>query len=154
MKYNFKIMTQEQAEDIAHNWHYEGEHSFYDIEADQEDLVEFLDPETRGDSTFVVIKNDEMIGFFSFCKVDYYTVDIGLGMRPNLTGNGNGLEFLMAGLAFVQEEYSPENITLSVATFNERAIKVYKKAGFEAVGTFVQETNGSKFEFLKMSYRC
>ena len=37
-------MTQEQAEEIAFNWHYDAEYSFYDMEADKEDLVEFLDP--------------------------------------------------------------------------------------------------------------
>ncbi|MGF2715207.1 GNAT family N-acetyltransferase, partial [Bacillus cereus] len=50
--------------------------------------------------------------------------------------------------------YKCDYITLSVAAFNERAIKVYKKAGFEAVGTFIQKTNGSCFEFLKMNYIC
>ena len=28
MTYKFEIMAQEQAEDIAHNWHYDGEYSF------------------------------------------------------------------------------------------------------------------------------
>lgn len=37
-------MTQTQAEDIASNWHYNDEYSFYDMDADEEDLVEFLDP--------------------------------------------------------------------------------------------------------------
>ena len=31
---------------------------------------------------------------------------------------------------------------------------MYKRAGFEAVGTFIQKTNGSCFEFLKMNYIC
>lgn len=65
MTYKFEIMTQEQAKDIAHNGHYDGEYSFYDIEANEEDLAEFLDPETRGNSMFAVLKEDEIIGFFS-----------------------------------------------------------------------------------------
>ena len=31
---------------------------------------------------------------------------------------------------------------------------MYKRAGFEVVGTFIQKTNGSCFEFLKMNYIC
>ncbi|MFD3446059.1 GNAT family N-acetyltransferase [Microbacteriaceae bacterium 4G12] len=152
MDFTFKVMTQDEAREIAYNWHYEGEYSFYDMEADMEDLEEFLNDEMRGDATFVVRENDRVVGFFSFHKIDNQTVDIGLGMRPDITGSGLGLKFVKAGLAFSKEKYQPKYLTLSVATFNKRAIKVYKKAGFEAVGTFVQKTNGSCFEFLKMMY--
>ncbi|GGB46182.1 hypothetical protein GCM10011409_24690 [Lentibacillus populi] len=62
--------------------------------------------------------------------------------------------FLVEGLEFANHRYSPEKITLSVATFNQRAIKAYEKTGFKPIGTFMQETNGSKYEFLKMVYEC
>ncbi|WP_342429695.1 GNAT family N-acetyltransferase [Neobacillus sp. FSL H8-0543] len=150
MGYKFKIMKQEQAEEIAYKWHYDGKYSFYDMESDKEDLVEFLDPEKRGHSYFVVINEKEVIGFFSFNKVANNTIDIGLGLRPDLTGSGNGLEFLKAGLEFAKAKYKPEKTTLSVATFNQRAIKIYRKIGFEELETFIQDTNGSSFEFLKM----
>ena len=145
-------MTQEQAEVIAYNWHYDGEYSFYDMEADREDLAKFIDPEVRGNSKFSVIKNDELIGFFSLNQVADKTIDIGLGMRPDLTGRSKGFGFLKAGIEFVRNEYQPELITLSVAAFNKRAIKVYRKIGFEEIDTYQQETNGSKYEFLKMVY--
>jgi len=152
MEYKFEEMTQVQAEDIAFNWHYNGEFSFYDMESDKEDLVEFLDPNKRGNSNFVVMNGTEVIGFFSFNKVTHNTIDVGLGMRPDLTGNGNGSGFLIAGINFAKAKYNPEKITLSVATFNQRAIKVYRKLGFEEVETFIQYTNGSRYEFLKMIY--
>ncbi|MFD2617414.1 GNAT family N-acetyltransferase [Terrilactibacillus laevilacticus] len=154
MAYNFSVLTQEQAEDIAFNWHYDGEYSFYDMEADKEDLDEFLNPEERGNSTFAVTKENELVAFFSISRVADGTFDIGLGMRPDLTGKGNGLEFLRAGINFIQTEYKPEKVTLSVATFNQRAIKLYRKVGFKDVGHFLQDTNGSTFEFLKMEFKC
>ena len=149
-----KKMTQEQAEDIANNWKYNDEYSFYDMEADKEDLVEFLDSEQRGESMFVVIAGEDVIGYFYFNRVDKETIDISLGMKPNLTGVGKGFEFLKVGLDFAKHTYNPDQITLSVATFNHRAIKVYKKVGFEEVKTFMQTTNGGCFEFLKMTYHC
>ncbi|KFN01765.1 N-acetyltransferase [Bacillus clarus] len=152
MSYTFEVMTQEQAEEIAYSWHYEGDYSFYDMEADEEDLAGFLNPKERGENIFAVWCTHNMVGFFNFNKTDIHTVDIGLGMKPNMAGNGLGLDFVQAGIMFCKEKYKPRHITLAVATFNERAIKVYKKVGFEAVGTFVQETNGSRFEFLKMIY--
>jgi len=153
MEYKFEIMTQEQAEEIAFTWHYDAEYSFYDMEADKEDLAEFLDTQKRGDSYFVVTKDSDIIGFFSFNMVAIDTIDIGLGMRPNLTGKGNGLGFIKAGLEYAESKYTPQKITLSVATFNQRAIKIYSKFGFEEVDTFMQDTNGSSFEFLKMIYQ-
>ncbi|TLS37225.1 GNAT family N-acetyltransferase [Pseudalkalibacillus caeni] len=152
MDYTFKHMTQKQAEDIAYNWHYDGEYSFYDITADEEDLEEFLDPDQRGDSTFAVFKNNELEGFFSFKETEQGVVDIGLGMHPDLTGKGNGLSFLKAGIDFAKKKYAPHTFTLAVATFNQRAIKVYEKAGFQPEGNFMQATNGSEYEFLKMRF--
>jgi ribosomal-protein-alanine N-acetyltransferase len=152
MLYKFQVMTQEQAEDIAYNWHYDGIYSFYDIAADEEDLEEFLDPKQRRNSKFAVYHKEEVIGFFAFTRKASSTIDIGLGMKPDLTGNGKGLEFIKAGMEFAKNKYSPQTLTLSVATFNKRAITVYKRAGFEPIETFEQETNGSLFEFVKMEF--
>lgn len=153
MNYIFSEMSQKEAENIASNWHYEDKYSFYDIAADEEDLAEFLNPQVRGDKYFSVKISNEEIGFFCFeNKKD--CVDIGLGMKPELTGRGLGFNFLKAGLSYAISKYNPENITLSVATFNERAIKLYKKVGFESTSSFIQDTNGSRYEFLRMKYKC
>ena len=154
MTYQFRIMTQEQAEIIAFNWHYDGEYSFYDMEADKEDLEEFLNRDTRGDSMYAVINDNELIGFLNINKVADRIIDIGLGMSPDLTGRGRGLDFLNAGLEFIQSEYEPGKITLSVANFNQRAIKVYQKIRFKNIDTYMQDTNGSTFEYLRMEYDC
>ncbi|MGM9985710.1 MAG: GNAT family N-acetyltransferase [Bacillaceae bacterium] len=154
MKYKFEVMTQQQAEQIAYHWHYEDEYAFYDMEADQEDLEAFLDVEKRGNTMFAVMKNNEVIGFLSINKITDTLIDIGLGMKPDLTGKGNGINFLKASMDFIKATYTPEKITLSVATFNQRAINVYKRIGFKEVNMFMQETNESTYEFLKMVYEC
>ncbi|MDQ2672203.1 MAG: GNAT family N-acetyltransferase, partial [Actinomycetota bacterium] len=51
-------------------------------------------------------------------------LDVGLGMRPDLTGRGLGEEFVYAGLRFARETYSPPAFRLTVAAFNRRAIRV------------------------------
>ncbi|MFP3356335.1 GNAT family N-acetyltransferase [Planococcus citreus] len=152
MDYIFQAMTQEQAEDIAASWRYQGEYSFYDMNADPEDLEEFLDPEKREGVYFVVLSQNEIIGFYSFQRPDQETVDIGLGMKPELTGKGNGAAFLAAGLQFAETRYRPKNITLSVAAFNQRAITLYEKLGFRKVASFVQPTNGGQYDFVKMKH--
>ncbi|MCR8850322.1 GNAT family N-acetyltransferase [Rossellomorea sp. SC111] len=152
MSYSFQVMTQKQAEHIANTWKYDGEYSFYDLTEDEEDLAEFLDENQRGSSTFSVFQEGKKVGFYSFQVLPDGTVDIGLGMEPSITGKGHGKRFTESGLKFAQAKYSPDAFSLSVATFNERAINVYKKVGFKALETFTQETNGSRYEFLKMKY--
>jgi len=39
---------------------------------------------------------------------------------------------------------------LAVADFNKRAIKLYEKLGFETSETYLQETNGGQYSFVKM----
>jgi [ribosomal protein S18]-alanine N-acetyltransferase len=64
------------------------------------------------------------------------------------------LEALRAGINYVHLEFKSEKITLSVATFNQRAIKLYRKVGFKDVETFMQDKNSSTYGFLKMEYKC
>jgi ribosomal-protein-alanine N-acetyltransferase len=67
------------------------------------------------------------------------TIDIGLGMRPDLTGRGLGLAFVDAGLAFARGQFASRRFRLFVLTFNERAIRVYERAGFTRVRQFIQQ---------------
>lgn len=54
------------------------------MEADEEDLAEFLDCKARGNSMFAVMMDDELIGFFSVSQAAAHIYDIGLGMRPDI----------------------------------------------------------------------
>ena len=149
MNYTFSPLTQRQAEQIAYEWQYDGPFAFYDMPNDEDDLVEFLNPDERTEHYFAVLNGEELIGYYVF-EPNADVVDVGLGMRPDLTGQGNGTAFLEAGLAFIMDRYAPKQIELAVATFNERAIRLYTKSGFEPVERFQQATNGGSYEFLKM----
>ena len=150
MTYTFHPMTQQQAEEIA-KWQYEGDYTFYDMAADEDDLQEFLNSIDRADSYFAVTQNSELIGFYCFKEILTATIEIGLGMKPDFTGKGHGLPFLKAGLNFARAHYKPEKFTLAVAAFNERAIRVYQNAGFQQQESFLQHTNGGHYKFVKMA---
>lgn len=56
----------------------------------------------------------------------------------DLTGRGLGLEFFRTGPRFGRERYRPRLVQLHVAAFNERAIKVYERAGFRETSRHVR----------------
>lgn len=92
MNYTFSPLTQRQAEQIAYEWQYNGPFAFYDMPNDEDDLAEFLNPEERTEHYFAVLNKEELIGYYVF-EPNAEVVDVGLGMRPDLTGQGNGTAF-------------------------------------------------------------
>ena len=145
----FEQMTQDEAEEVA-DWRYEPPYDFYDTPADEGDLALLMSTEWRTDRMFAVRDgSDELIGFFGYeQKAD--VVVVGLGLRPDLTGHGLGVPFVAAGLDFARERFAPRRFRLSVAAFNQRAIKVYERAGFRRTRSFDHETNGGVFRFVEM----
>jgi len=144
-------MNEQDAHAIA-GWHYEGPYTFYDWTQDADDLAELLNPRSWEEKYYAVLdEQGELAGFFSFTK-EGEAVEIGLGLRPDLTGKGKGigLEFVKAGLEFARNKYTASAFRLRVATFNRRAIRVYEKAGFRPLHVFMHETNGGEYEFLEM----
>ena len=142
-------MRQPEAIEIADRWKYPGEYAFYDMTADPEDYEEIVTPEKRGNRYFSVFDGDDLTGFFCV-EQDGADVEIGLGLRPGLTGQGRGKAFLEEILRFVRENYSFEKIKLDVVSFNQRAIKVYERAGFLKTGTAKVSTNGGVYDFVLM----
>ena len=154
MAYRFRPMSQADSEAIA-LWHYPEPFSFYDWSADPDDLAELLDPALRGDAYFAVEDEDaDLVGFFAFKPKDGGTLDVGLGLRPDRTGHGLGGGFLDSGLEYARRRFAPELFTLSVASFNRRAITVYERAGFVSVRVFTHRTNGGEWEFVEMHARA
>jgi ribosomal-protein-alanine N-acetyltransferase len=78
-----------------------------------------------------------LVGFYYF-EPRRDALYCGLGLRPELTGHGVGLDFVRSGLDFAREHYSPVRFVLNVAAFNERALRVYERAGFRVTGRHVR----------------
>ena len=147
--YLFRQMDEADAREIS-GWRHDPPYDCYDSTADHADLAELLDPQSRASVYFSALDGENrLVGFFQYEKADE-AVDVGMGLRPDLTGRGLGAEFVLAGLAFARERFSPQNFTLSVATFNGRAIGVYERVGFRRGEIQTHETNGGEHEFPSM----
>jgi ribosomal protein S18 acetylase RimI-like enzyme len=70
-------------------------------------------------------------------------------MAPQYTGKGRK-RHPCSDIRISFKHYSYELITLSVASFNQRAIYLYQQMGFETLGSFQQKTNGGEYVFLRM----
>ncbi len=147
VQFHFTPVEDEDARAIL-AWRYEGQYAIYNWE-DGDDPAEMLD--RRSPQYAVKDERGELIGFFAYGSAAYVwgsdephlysehnTITIGLGMRPDLTGKGLGLAFTQAGLDFARQQFQPDYFRLYVLTFNERAIRVYERAGFERTGVYTQ----------------
>jgi len=146
--------------DAVAAWRYQPPYNFYDTAADPSSLVEVLDARRWGHIFFSVFSvlpsssesgDEELAGFLELTARPGEVIEIGLGLRPDLTGQGLGLSFVEACLDFARRRSRPQAFALDVATFNERARAVYEKAGFVPGDTFWRHLSGRRWEFLRMS---
>jgi ribosomal-protein-alanine N-acetyltransferase len=151
LEFVVRAMTAADAHAVA-VWRYPGEYSFYDADADPDDLAELLDPAEWGHRYFAVYERGrhELAGLL-VVKLTGPVAEIGLGLRPGLTGHGHGESFVRACLRFASSALGAQRYTLAVAAFNRRAITVYQRAGFHEVERFEHVTNGGLHDFVRMA---
>jgi [ribosomal protein S18]-alanine N-acetyltransferase len=158
LRFTLKQITPSDAQAIS-CWRYEEPYSIYDGDPTSVDAL--LQPRFSYHSVYD--ESGDLAGYFCFGedaqvasgkRLGVYeaeaALDLGLGMRPDLTGRGLGVAFVYAGLRFARETFSPPAFRLTVAAFNRRAISVYERAGFETVERFGSDTRGAEREWLLM----
>jgi ribosomal-protein-alanine N-acetyltransferase len=137
-------------------WRYEPPYDLYNHNPEEEETdLRYLTDRENG---LFSIHNEHgaLIGFCSFgadARVpggDYAAdaLDIGLGIRPDLTGRGKGVGIIRTVLRFAVERFRPARFRVTIAGFNERARKAWKKAGFAEIKEFVRKGDGRKFVML------
>jgi RimJ/RimL family protein N-acetyltransferase len=154
MAYRFRRLDETAIFTIA-EWRYEPPYDIYDLgPIDDEDLAYFLDPELAFHS--IVDEAGALVAYCSFGLDgqvpggDYSieALDIGLGVRPNLTGRGQGPTFVQTVLDFAQTQYAPAAFRVTIAEFNQRALHVWQKVGFRPVQRFETSFDGRPFIVL------
>ena len=154
MNYKVDNMTEQIAKEIL-GWRYSPPYDLYNGEINEEGLKEFME------NPYYAIYNEEsLVGFYCLGYVAQVPIgylfgaypegylDIGLGMKPALTGKGNGKDFLAFIINRLDQQEDVEPWRLTVAAFNKRAIALYEKFGFQKVAAF---TNPNEMVFWVMT---
>ena len=150
MKLRISPLDESAAREIF-RWRYQPPYDIYNLEDSEESLFYALEPENN----FYKIQDDlgKLVGFCSFGKDGQvpggnYTdpaLDIGMGIRPDLTGKGCGADFAAAVLDFARKEFAPRQFRVTIATFNQRARRVWEKNGFYPIQKFISPASDREF---------
>lgn len=102
------------------------------------------------DVLYIFEDNNTAVGMFKLVPLLYRNAHIaylgGLAIHPSFAGKGHGLTMLNEITAYAKQQ-GFLRVELSVATINEKAIRLYEKAGFVKEGVF------RKFTYLKSENR-
>lgn len=131
-------------------WHYEPPWDFYDLASDPADAAAMRDPARAEHHRAVLDESGHLEAFWYFDR-HADVVEVGIGLRPDLTGRGLGESFLRAQLEYASHEWRPAAFRLFVAAWNERAIRLYERLEFHEVA---RETRRfelvGEHEFIRM----
>jgi RimJ/RimL family protein N-acetyltransferase len=148
-------MDEDNAREMC-TWRYDPPYDFYNSHPEGADarIRHLLDPT----QTYYTITddNDTLVGYCCFGAdaqvpggtYDEPALDIGLGMHPALTGQGHGDNFFAAIVDFALLALAPRRLRVTVAAFNQRAMRVYEKAGFKPVESFGRSGDGAEFVIM------
>lgn len=118
---------------------------------------EALDRLVKGGYNFAIVdlENDELIGNCGYPELDLMnrTAKVGIFIgNKDYWGKGYGVDTLNLLLDFGFNVLNLHNIALKVYSFNEQAIKCYKKVGFKEAGRLREAKimGGQKYDEITM----
>jgi RimJ/RimL family protein N-acetyltransferase len=139
------------------NWQYEPPYDVYNCPPEEiGDAVQYnIDPKNNVYSMFN--ESDILIGYCSYGRDaqvpggDYSeeALDIGLMIKPELTGQGLGTAFAEEIVRNGVNKYDPKKLRVTIAIFNKRAIRTWEKNGFKQTQFF--KRSGDEMEFVIMT---
>ncbi|MDP9472475.1 MAG: GNAT family N-acetyltransferase [Chloroflexota bacterium] len=105
---------------------------------------EMIDPD---DETvpFAIEVDGEVIGLIQYWEEpepDYRHASIDIFLHPAWHGRGLGVDAVRTVARFLLEEGGHHRITIDPAAHNERAIRAYRKVGFQPVGVMRRYERG------------
>lgn len=139
-------------------WRYDPPYNMYNAVDIEASTGRYLEPDYH---YYSVWQRDELIAFRCFgedARVsggDYAAeaLDMGGGLRPDLTGQGMGASIMRSAFDFALVNFEPNAFRCTVAGFNLRAQKVCLKVGYQEMEQFTNSISGKEFVLYFKSIR-
>jgi RimJ/RimL family protein N-acetyltransferase len=152
--FSFHPLDADSAREVL-SWRYDEPYDIYNADAQdlEADLALLLDPRN---AHHAITAAGDLLAFCCFGpeaqvpggEYEAGLLDVGLGVRPDLTGQGHGDTYVRAVLDFAAEEFAPGGYRVTVAEFNERALRVWERACFRRVQRFERGVDCQAFWVL------
>ena len=147
---SFSPIDEQAASEIV-RWCYEPPYEIYNPEDSTESIQYALDPQYN--YTTLRDESGRLVGFCSYGADgqvpggDYSAdaLDIGMGIHPDFTGQGLGSSYVLAVLDYAQSKFQPTTFRVTIASFNQRARRVWGKNGFRQVQAFTHQNSKREF---------
>ena len=154
MQFQFHPLTRTEATSLI-SWRYDRPLDIYNIEVEPDGLQNTVDFFFEPANSYFAISSD-LHEFTAFCCFgadgqvpggDYSlnALDIGLGIRPELTGQGLGARIARATIGYARQSNSPQRLRVTIAAFNKRALKVWQNLLFVPGQRFRNQNGGNEY---------
>lgn len=137
-------------------WTYEPPYDLYNLPypPDADDVAYWMEPAIHAHA--MINAWGILVAFCTFGRDgqvpggDYSldALDIGMGVRSDLTGQGRGSAFVQAACGFAISRFHPSRLRVTVLSENHRALRVWQKQGFSAVQQFTADHTDKRFDVL------
>ena len=145
MNFDFQPISFSDAEEIV-GWRYPSPYHLYNMD----DTAQLLNPAfhyyvSRFEehvTAFLCYGEDAQAPGFDY---DNSCVDVGWGLRPDLTDRGLGECFISQVMGFMRLRTERKRLRVTIMAFNERCQKACGSVGFICSDRFVRPADGKKF---------
>lgn len=100
---------------------------------------------------FAIFLNEIMIGYIGVSRISFLNsnYELSLSLDEKYCSKGYGFKSLRLFLEYYFENFDKYSIWLNVNAFNQRAIKLYEKIGFEKISEFLGDFEVQRMQKLK-----
>lgn len=136
-------------------WKYEPPYEIYNYSPEhfEEDLAYHLD---LANNLYSLYREDELFGYCSYGRDaqvpggDYSeeALDIGMMIKPELTGQGQGSNHANEVIRYGISKYKPKKLRVTILESNLRARRVWEKNGFKTNQSFERNSDQLRFVIL------
>ncbi len=153
-KVSVRSMQLEDVEKMLH-WSLHEDRLFYDYNFPYMDIDEreqWFELKTKGHKRCFSVFNTqgEMVGYISFRNVNIFLKcsELGIVFDPGQVSNGYGTDAIKTLLKWYFNDFKYKKMILTVAAYNDRAIKSYQKVGFKKYAQYYGEFMNTKVDPL------